>query len=319
MKEGRQVIDNNELLRRRKRVNHLKKIIIITMVVLLILPTVCCIFLFIKMNSLEKQIAVLRVMYNDEYNKADKQLKKDSEDTNIAYAADITGDRQEKKEFISGKKTQESSGKKVYLTFDDGPSKYTQDILNILDEYNIKATFFVIGKTDQYSKKMYQEIVNKGHTLGMHSYSHQYKTLYNSLQSFKDDYEKISSLLYKTTGVWPKYYRFPGGSSNKVSNMDMSVFIKFLKKEHIVYYDWNVMNGDAVSKELSKDVLVSNVMSEIKKHETSVVLMHDISTKANTVKALPVIIEKLQKEGYDFFPIDEYTTPVQHIKADSIK
>lgn len=202
---------------------------------------------------------------------------------------------------------------KVYLTFDDGPSDNTDRILDILDDYNVKATFFVVGREDDHSRQMYQRIVNEGHTIGMHSYSHKYSDIYSSVDAFSADFDKISNLIYETTGVSPKYYRFPGGSSNKVSNTDMTDYIRFLNDRGITYFDWNVSSGDATSAAYTADQLVENVMTDVVKYKTSVVLMHDADSKTATVDALPKLIEQLQEQGALILPISEDTTPVQHV------
>ena len=208
---------------------------------------------------------------------------------------------------------------KVYLTFDDGPSDNTAAILDTLAEYNVKATFFVVGKTDDQSKAMYQRIVNEGHTLGMHSYSHKYSVVYDSLDSFESDFNQIQSYLYDITGRECKLYRFPGGSSNQVSNTDMSEFIRFLNEEGVTYFDWNVSSGDATSQAYTADELLGNVLNDVTKYKTSVVLMHDSNTKTATVEALGPMIEALQGMGAQILPIDENTTLVQHIKADTVE
>lgn len=343
MSNIQEIIDSSERDKRRRRINRIKMIIIITIIIFLILPTIFCCMLFAKINNLEKQIDVLKFMHDDEYNEAKKQLNTESD--NIVYAADeefidssLTTNKKDidnsddqnmeseqniEKADNNVSKNKDSDNKKmtgkVYLTFDDGPSENTEEILDILKEYNVKATFFVIGKEDEHSKKMYKRIVEEGHTLGMHSYSHKYNSIYKSLTAFKKDFTKISDLLYNVTGERSIYYRFPGGSSNVVSRVSMDTFIKYLNKEKITYFDWNVMNGDATSKTLSEKELIKNVMTGVRTHDTSVVLMHDLSNKKNTVTTLGQIISKLQKEGYEILPIDESVTPIQHIKADTIK
>lgn len=107
----------------------------------------------------------------------------------------------QKKSRRPGEPVQAGTGKKVYLTFDDGPSKETEKILDILKKRQVKATFFSIGRDDAFSKKMYQRIVKEGHTLGMHSYSHQYKEIYQSMDAFQADYERISNCLTAATGL----------------------------------------------------------------------------------------------------------------------
>ncbi|MDD6551295.1 MAG: polysaccharide deacetylase [Lachnospiraceae bacterium] len=207
----------------------------------------------------------------------------------------------------------ESDIRKVYLTFDDGPSKNTGKILDILDDYNVKATFFVNGRTDEHSQKMYKRIVDEGHTIGMHSYTHNYSQVYASLSSFKKDFFRIQNLIYDYTGVKSDLYRFPGGSSNQVSDTSMSDLIRFLNKENVRYFDWNVSSGDATSNKESSDEIIENVMRDVVKYKTSVVLMHDAATKDTTVKALPELIQRIQKEGDLILPIDENTRLIQHV------
>ena len=210
------------------------------------------------------------------------------------------------------------AGKKVYITFDDGPSKYTDDILDILNEYQVKATFFVVGKSDDKSKEMYRRIVDEGHTLGMHSYSHNYKKIYNSVEDFDKDFTKLWKLLYDTTGYKPSIFRFPGGSDNKVNKNGMEDFVKYLNDASIVYYDWNVLNGDATGITYTKDQLIKNVLDGVKIKKTSIVLLHDARDKKNTVESLPELLEALKSEGAIILPLDNEVPPIQMIKADSI-
>ena len=120
---------------------------------------------------------------------------------------------------------------KVYLTFDDGPSKQTEAVLDILDEYGVKATFFVVGKEDEAAKQMLAKIAEAGHSIGMHSYSHKYTEIYESLDSFKADLEKIRSLVKEKAGVECSLYRFPGGSSNSIGKKHIQEFIGYLDEE----------------------------------------------------------------------------------------
>lgn len=213
---------------------------------------------------------------------------------------------------------EEGEQPKVYLTFDDGPSENTAKILDILKERNIKATFFVIGQEDEESKALYRRIVAEGHTLGMHSFSHKYDVIYKSLDAFKEDMEHLQSYLKEVTGVAPTIMRFPGGSSNMVSNVDIKELIRYVKEQGITYYDWNVVSGDATSQVYTPDELVENVMNDVVKYNTSVVLMHDASAKASTVDALVPMIDQLQELGAELLPIDDDTKPIQHIKAEDV-
>jgi len=227
------------------------------------------------------------------------------------------------KEEASAKNKEEGQGiyegKKVYLTFDDGPSDNTDRILDILAEYDVKATFFVIGGKKNETLNRYKRIVDEGHTLGMHSYSHNYKEIYKSVEDFEKDFTKLWKLLYDTTGYKPTIYRFPGGSKNSVSKHDMKDFIRFLNKKGITYYDWNVVNGDAEGKDYTEQQMIDNVLSGVAKKKTSIVLMHDGQNKDKTVSILPKILDALISGGAKVLPLDENAPLSQQIKASSVK
>ena len=143
----------------------------------------------------------------------------------------------------------------VCLTFDDGPSDQTGEILDILKEHNVKATFFVIGRNERYYP-MYKRIVEEGHTLAIHSYSHEYSTIYASYDNFVNDVEELRKLLYDVTGVDCRYYRFPGGSSNRVTQVPVNDLIDYLDSAGLTYFDWNALNNDAVIAGQTPDQLV---------------------------------------------------------------
>ena len=203
--------------------------------------------------------------------------------------------------------------KKVYLTFDDGPSSNTGRILDILNSYGVKGTFFVVGRLSDTTTPMYKRIVNEGHTIAMHSYTHKYDEIYASKEAFIYDLDRIQSLIYEQTGVLSKIYRFPGGSSNHVSRTDVSVLAEELGKRDIVYYDWNVVSGDASSRfGLPKDQIVRNCTQGAMGYEEAMILIHDLPEKATSVEALPEIIEYFQNLGVEIAAIDENTTEVHH-------
>lgn len=204
---------------------------------------------------------------------------------------------------------------KVYLTFDDGPSDNTQEILDILDKYGVKATFFVVGNQAEKEEEMLKKIVEAGHTLGMHSYSHKYSELYASVESFAEDFTKMKDYLYETTGVKSTVYRFPGGSSNTISELEMKEFARYLDEQGVRFFDWNISSGDGGSYLFPTETIIENCTGSIERHGTSVVLMHDVSNKSTTIEALPTIIEKIQAmEDTVILPITDETTPVQHIQ-----
>ncbi len=202
---------------------------------------------------------------------------------------------------------------RVYLTFDDGPSIYTDDILDILNEYGVKATFFVVGRENTASYARYLRIVEEGHTLGMHSYSHVYSDIYASPESFAADTQRIRSLLEDVTGQTPVFYRFPGGSSNDVSATDVSVLADYLESQGITYFDWNVSSGDAGKVPLTSDQIVRNALNGIESRDTTVILLHDSAAKKSTVYALPQILEALQAmDNVEILPITSDTAVIQH-------
>ena len=204
---------------------------------------------------------------------------------------------------------------RVYLTFDDGPSIYTDDILDILDAYGVKATFFVIGRENTASYARYLRIVEEGHTLGMHSYSHVYSDIYASPEAFAEDTQRIRTLLEDVTGQTPLFYRFPGGSSNDVSATDMHELEEYLESQGIVYFDWNVSSGDAGKTPLTADQIIRNSLSGIESRDVTVILLHDTAAKKSTVYALPTIIEAIQAmDNTVILPITTDTPVIQHDK-----
>ena len=137
-------------------------------------------------------------------------------------------------------------GKVVYLTFDDGPSAYTSELLDVLDAYGAKATFFVVGSG---SGNMMRQIVKRGHSIGIHTVSHDYGQIYSSPEAYFDDLMKMQSIIYDHTGVKTTLMRFPGGSSNLVSRHSCEGIMTFLTQAvqdaGFQYFDWNVYSGDA--------------------------------------------------------------------------
>ncbi|MBO4265841.1 MAG: polysaccharide deacetylase [Lachnospiraceae bacterium] len=201
---------------------------------------------------------------------------------------------------------------RVYLTFDDGPSANTEKILDILDEYGVKGNFFVVGTESENLRRMYKRIVDEGHVLCMHSYSHKYNEIYSSVDAFTEDLDKIHSLLVEVTGQEPAGYRFPGGSSNSVSRIPMKEFIKVLDERGITYYDWNIVSGDATNPMLPKEKIIENSLSDLCEFEEAMILFHDLSNKTSTVEALPEIIEAIQEKDIPIVPIDDTTIVIHH-------
>ncbi|MCH5266136.1 MAG: polysaccharide deacetylase [Lachnospiraceae bacterium] len=298
---------------RKKRIKRIKKVIITMGVILILLPTVLSIFLMIKMFSLEKQVEKLAAGREQTRQTETTEVAqaKEKETTTPPDATDGSNDASGVSDGTSGTAVSGES-KKVYLTFDDSPGTQTEKILDILKEEQVSATFFVIGKEDAYSKKMYKRIVKEGHTLGMHSYSHIYPLLYQSTDSFTKDLDRLSQYLNKITGVSPEFYRFPGGSSIQGTGVPVSELIEVLNGKNISYMDWNVLSPDVNNAGVKKKDMVRGITGEVSRYDTSVVLFNDVADRPMTVKALPAIIKALKKENYELLPIDRTTVPIRH-------
>lgn len=199
--------------------------------------------------------------------------------------------------------------KTVYLTFDDGPSYRTAEILDILKKDNIKATFFIIGKEGNKDKDLLKRMVDEGHTLGVHTYSHIYDNIYESVESYLDDFYLTYKLIYDATGVAPDIFRFPGGSINKYSSQDYIEIIAEMTRRGFTYYDWNASSGDAVANATAKSVYSNTVQSSEGK-DRIILLMHDSINKSYTVTALPGIIEYYKARGFKFECITNDVSPI---------
>lgn len=189
--------------------------------------------------------------------------------------------------------------KVAYLTFDDGPSRnITPQVLDILDHYNIKATFFVIGRMVLENKDILIREKKEGEAIGDHTFTHNYKYEYEKPQNIVNDFNKgadaIRSILGENYNV--KYVRFPGGSFGK----KLYPFRIAVENAGYSFIDWNCINGDAEGNNIAPNTLIETVKNTSARHNTLVILMHDASTKTTTVQALPKIIEFLKSQGYIF-------------------
>lgn len=306
---------------RRKRVQRLKKMIIGIVAAGIVIPLLCCVYLFCRLHTIDGTLKTLEQrldeldIRNQELQTLLQQLQEQKSTPVQTPQIQEDSPGAEASEPVAEESSGQEEIHKVYLTFDDGPSIYTNDILDILDSYNVKATFFVVGKEETNAEEALQRIVDEGHTLGMHSYSHKYKELYESMDSFTQDFARIRDYIYQATGEESVCYRFPGGSSNTISEIDMHDFIDYLDSQGVEYYDWNVSSGDGGSMKLSTDTLLENCTKDIDTRDTSIILLHDSAEKPTTVEALPDIIENiLARPDTVILPITENTRPIHHIE-----
>lgn len=202
----------------------------------------------------------------------------------------------------------------IYLTFDDGPNRYsTPKILNILKKNKVKATFFEL-KPAKADFDLTRRVLNEGHSLAMHGYQHKYDTIYQSVKIYRNNLDKQRDLFFQKFGVWCTVSRFPGGSSNTVSRYNPGIMTKITGKIHswgYHYFDWNVSSGDAGDVKTA-DAVYKNVTSGLKKGRSNVVLMHDFNKNDKTINALDRIIKYGKKQGYVFQAITASTDEVHH-------
>lgn len=286
-------------------------LVIIPLSTILILSTLCVI-LGVSLYGAKRQLRELGKEAVPAM--AQDQSLEEGEQSGALYTASGVSEFQRDTAQTKEAAAQRDGGRKVYLTFDDGPSSNTGRILDILAEYDVKATFFVVGKTEEKYQSLYKRIVEEGHTLAMHSYSHKYNEIYQSRESYVEDLTKLQEFLYETTGVWCRYCRFPGGSSNTVSRVDMHELIAYLEEQDMSYFDWNVSSGDASAAYISPEAVVRNSTATLSEFQEAIILLHDAADKDSTVQALPGLIEKIQAmEDTKIVPITDETEPIHHI------
>ena len=201
------------------------------------------------------------------------------------------------------------NGKVIYLTFDDGPGQYTTELLDILDKYNVKATFFVTNQFKKYVPVI-EEIDKRGHTVAVHTLTHKW-SIYDSVESYLEDFNAMNAIIEQYTGKPTRIFRFPGGTNNGVSKSHckgiMTTLSKMMVENGYTYFDWNVSTNDTYLNTPSD--IISSLIGQIKTKNRSVVLGHDI--KRATVDAMEGFIEYALKNGYTFEAITENTEPIR--------
>ena len=235
--------------------------------------------LFTHNTSVETALPLLSEVSAPEYVSSFPELYA-YEDTEITVSSDIQ--------------------KIAYLTFDDGPSKNTEKILDTLKEYNIKATFFIIGSNlDETKISCLKRAAEEGHAIGMHTYSHDYTKIYSSVETFLADYDQLRQTLEKILGYTPTIFRFPGGSYCSYGTAIREDLINEMTRRGYTYFDWNISAEDSVGN-VTPYSINSNIFPKIYKVSSPVILMHDSATTKLTADLLPDIIEELLLNGYTF-------------------
>ena len=253
----------------------------------------------------------------------DAWVRLSGDEVNVWKAGDYTihyqvtdsyGNRSEAERRVTVEKAPQPSpsdpgSKIIYLTFDDGPSKHTERLLGILAQYNVKATFFVVsyGYRDMIGKE-----AAAGHSVGVHSVTHDYKTIYASEEAYFADLNAMNEIIKAQTGSYTTLIRFPGGSSNTVSRFNPGIMTRLTQAvtdAGYQYFDWNVSSGDA-GLTTKSDEVYQNVIDGVKGRNVSVVLMHD--SKGYTVDAVERIIQWGLANGYTFLPLSPSSPTAHH-------
>ena len=200
--------------------------------------------------------------------------------------------------------------KVIYLTFDDGPGVYTEELLNILDKYNVKATFFVTAQFNKYLPLLTRE-ASSGHTVALHTKTHNWG-VYRSFENYYKDFSDMNNIIEKYTGNKTKLFRFPGGGSNTISKGKATGVVNYIaskmQEAGYTYFDWNVDSGDAAGANSKK--IYNNVINGIASRNYSVVLMHDI--KRPTIDTIEDIIVYALNNGYTFKTLSSDSPTVHH-------
>lgn len=299
-------------------VRFFKHVILGTIALMIIIPSVLAVVLGIQ-NSQNKELAEKYRTRIESTNLPKIEYITEIQDSQIItyasfeYQLGFPNLYAQRKEFVQP----ESEKPIVYLTFDDGPSQNTIKILDLLKENDIKATFFVTQSTTQGAEEIYNRIVDEGHTLGIHTYSHRYSEIYQSVEAFLSDYEEIYDYLYEVTGTKAEIFRFPGGSINVYNQNIYQRLISEMLRRGFVYYDWNVASGDAGAATTAINIQNASVTGA-KKYQRSIILLHDSASKRMTVEALPGIISQL-KDTHEFRALNNTVSPVVFTYTDTIE
>lgn len=233
-----------------------------------------------------------------EYQKEQEEIKKQKEAERQAKIPKLTNEGKENLKHIY-----HSENKRAFLTFDDGPSQNTNDILNILKNNNIKATFFVLGSQVEVFPETTNRIYNEGHYIANHGYSHKYSTIYQSPEQILNEYNQCNQIVANTIKV-PEYnshlFRFPGGFVGGKYAKIKADSLPLLEQNNILYVDWNSLTGDSEKVNPTEEYLMDNLQKTTQGKNSLVILMHDSQAKRVTVDFLPKVIEYLTQQGYEF-------------------
>lgn len=275
-----------------------KRIIFNIIVSVLTIITLMLVIYYIVDTSLRVKKSKQYALQIIEYQKEQEEIEKQKEAERQAKIPKLTDEGKENLKNIYHSET-----KRAFLTFDDGPSQNTNDILNILKDNNIKATFFVLGSQVEVFPETTNRIYNEGHFIANHGYSHKYSSIYQSPEQILNEYNQCNQIVANTINV-PEYnshlFRFPGGFVGGKYAQIKSQATPLLEQNNILYVDWNSLTGDSEKVNPTEDYLMNNLQKTTEGKNSLVILMHDSQAKRVTVDFLPKVIEYLRQQGYEF-------------------
>jgi peptidoglycan/xylan/chitin deacetylase (PgdA/CDA1 family) len=294
-----------DLIITNKKLNIKKVIVLITLIVILIVIST---ILGMKKAEKENNNKYANELQEESEKLAEQQKKEDEETAKKQEEIQLRTNK------ISTPLTEEqkynilhiynSTGeKRVFLTFDDGPTKaVTPFILDILKQENIKATFFLLGTNAKYNPDLIKREFDEGHYIGNHGYSHRYKDIYASPEATLAEYSQTQQIIrdaLQNQSYLGNVFRFPGGSNGGKYNNQKQASKELLLQNGIVHLDWNALSEDAAGQ-YTKEQLLANVEATIGDKSSVVILMHDSSDKILTYEMLPDLINYLKQQGYSF-------------------
>lgn len=292
---------------------YIKRIIILTVIALLLLPAIGFgqgFSYFSRGLTTKKEPLAEPIIAQETTGKETVVQQPIVQETEVEKVNDHENKTQEEEGQAPDSESKTETGKVAYLTFDDGPSsKVTPQILEILKQYDLKATFFVIGKNAEKYPQVLKQVQAEGHLICNHTYSHDYKKIYSGPKGFLNDLQKGNQVLQGLLGesYQSKIIRFPGGSFEKKKQ----AIRQAVKKQGYEYIDWNALNGDSEGHNVPASKLIRRIKETTTNKDKAVILMHDTNAKQTTVDALPAIIEYLQAEGYVFKTLEDYDFSVK--------
>ena len=297
-----------------KSVGFYKRLILAAIGLFILVPTTLCVLLAASNATMRKKLNSTTMLSDDVVTVGATQL----DSTGVSREKPVLRYQMLHPDFKAsffGFNENLAGDKTVFLTFDDGPSAGTDEILNVLKGRGVKASFFVNGKSNRLLTDKLKNIANAGHAIGMHSFSHRYNVIYASMENFLDDFYRNFLYIKSETGIEPSILRFPGGSINIFNLANYQSIVAEVLRRGFIYYDWNVSAGDAIVGATTQSI-IDNVINGV--HlcwGPAIVLMHD-NGKAAVSEALGTIIDSLAGEGYEFKVLDNSIKPPMFIYPD---